>query len=202
MLCAENNAESKIAISNILSKVQTKNAAFYRSLYAEHQNMTIAKELNSIIERINNHSLEEDQALERVYAMYVSNPDHERLCSNLAQLAAICIMKYIVNDHDNSRSVKKIINDIINNKSDEFRNQSVVFRKAYNKIWDQLPVNVRLLLSDPVGISFSGEYLNSQGRALKTGLDLMKKLGDISSKDAFRLGVDGTVLDRYDNLPF
>ncbi|WP_071134405.1 tetratricopeptide repeat protein [Millionella massiliensis] len=188
MLCEENNTESNTAVSEILSKVQPRDVAFYRSLYAEYQETTITKNLNSIVEGVNNHSLSEKEALKKVYAMYISNPEHKGICRNLAQLAEICVLKYIISDDVDSYSVKTILNGIISNKSVEFRNQSAVFRKAYSDIWNQLPASTQLLLRDEDYLTAIRHSLTAKGIALKTGLNLMKKLGGFTSTDSSQLG--------------
>jgi ABC-type Fe3+-citrate transport system substrate-binding protein len=151
---------------------------------------------------VNNHSLSEKDALEKIYSMYAANPNHKGICNNLSQLAEICIMKYIISNDYNSYSVKNTLNKIIKNKSSEFQNQSSIFRKAYNDIWSQLPNDTKLLLSDNSSFLILGQTLNEKGQALKEGLDLMKQLGGFTNRNSNRFGSINSLLSGDNDLPF
>ena len=185
MLCRETGTESSTAVNTILSKVRAHDTSFYNTLNSELQDAKISKELNSIVDKVNNHTMSEKDALNKVKAMYDANPNHEGICANLAQLAEICIMKYIVRDDYGASSVKSVLNSIINNKSAEFTRHSSIFRTAYNDIWDQLPDDTKFLLDDRLGGLALGQTLNDKGLALKEGLNYMKKLGGFSGSSLF-----------------
>lgn len=177
MLCRETSSDSVSAVNNILAKVRSFDFSFYNSLNSEFQDAKIAKDLNSIVDKVNSHSMSEKDALTKIYSMYSSNPDHEGICRNLAQLAEICIMKYIIGDEYGSYDVKNTLNKLTNNKSAEFRKQSGIFRKAHNDIWNQLPYETQQLLDDSPFAMLNRQTLNSKGEALKEGLNLMMRLG-------------------------
>lgn len=198
MLCRETATDSVNAVNGILSKVKSCDSSFYNSLNNEYKDAKISKDLNSIVDKVNNHTMTESNALSKVYEMYESCPNHPGICNNLAQLSQICIMKYIVNDEYGSGSVKTILNKLKNNKSTEFRKHSSVFRKAYNDIWSQLPYETKQLLSDRGSILAiaSGVSLNSSGIALKNGLDMMKELGGFTSNSS------SSIFDSLGGYPF
>ena len=197
MLCRETASDSVTAVNNILAKVRSCDSSFYNSLNNEYQDAKINKELNSIVDKVNSHTMSESSALSKIYTMYESNPNHPGICNNLAQLSEICIMKYIVNDASGASSVRTILNKLKNNKSAEFKKHSSVFRKAYNDIWNQLPYETRELLSDSILAIASGRTLNSNGLALKNGLNLMKELGGFSTSSG-----RSSILDGLGGYPF
>lgn len=196
MLCRETTSDSVTAVNGILSKVRSCDTSFYNSLNNEYQDAQVSKDLNSIVDKVNNHTMTESNALSKIYAMYERNPNHPGICNNLAQLSQICIMKYIVNDEYGSSSVKAILNKLKNNKSAEFKKHASVFRKAYNDIWNQLPYETQQLLSDSILAIASGKSLNSNGIALKNGLDMMKELGGFTSNRR------SSILDELGGYPF
>lgn len=197
MLCRETASDSVTAVNNILAKVRSCDSSFYNSLNNEYQDAKINKELNSIVDKVNSHTMSESSALSKIYTMYESNPNHPGICNNLAQLSEICIMKYIVNDASGASSVRTILNKLKNKKSAEFKKHSSVFRKAYNDIWNQLPYETRELLSDSILAIASGKTLNSNGLALKNGLNLMKELGGFSTSSGC-----SSILDGLGGYPF
>lgn len=192
MLCRESGTESSNAVNNILTCVKTRDVSFYSSLNTEYQDAKVTNELNSVVDNFKKKSISARTALEKVYTMYESNPNNEGVCICLAQFAQACIMEYIIGDSYQSASVKTTLSKIINNKSTEFRKQSSVFRTAYNDIWDRLPYDTQLLLTnDSVG-SIIGQSLNDKGRALKSGLEYMKQLGGfIGNRSSLFNGLGG-----------
>ena len=138
--------------------------------------------LQYIVQEVNEGRMEEYEALDKVYNMYVNKTSHEGICKNLVQLCDICIMKYIVNDHFRSTSVSNILNNLNNNKSAVFNRCARQLAQSYNKIWGQLPSNTKYLLQN--GYSFDGSTLNSKGLALKKGLEFYKKLGNVVSHNS------------------
>ena len=142
----------------------------------------INAKLQYIVQEVNEGRMEEYEALDKVYNMYVNKTSHEGICKNLVQLCDICIMKYIVNDHFRSTSVSNILNNLNNNKSAVFNRCARQLAQSYNKIWGQLPSNTKYLLQN--GYSFDGSTLNSKGLALKKGLEFYKKLGNVVSHNS------------------
>jgi hypothetical protein len=191
MLCRETTTDSVTAVNGILSKVKSCDSSFYNSLNNEYQEAKVGKDLHAIVEKFKAGTLSKLDALKKVYAMYESYPEDEGVCICLAQFAQVCIMEYIVGNNYNSSTVKNILNKILNNKSSQFRKQSSVFRQAYNDIWNQLPADTQLLLSDSSISDLLGQSLNENGRALKSGLDYMKQLGGFSGNSSPLSGLSG-----------
>ena len=188
ILCRETTKNSDTAVNRILSEVNSSDSSFYSTLNNEYKEAKISKELNSIIDKVNSSTMTESNALSKVYALYVSSPDHPAICANLAQLSQMCIMKYIIGNVNDPGSVRTILNKLKNNRSAEFRKYAPVFKKAYNDIWNQLPYQTRQLLSDSLFAVASGNTLTSKGIALKNGLDKMKELGGFASNSSSLFG--------------
>ena len=177
MLARETDADSRNAVSNILNKVQSVNTTFYRKLNQEYQQAKIDKDLNEVVDKVNNNTMKKSEALKRVHPLYTNYPDNERLCANLATLCDLCVMEYVIGQAYGRIDVERILNQIIANKSQEFRRHSAVFRKSYTAIWNQLPFETQMLIEGDALASLYGKSLNEKGLALKKGLDYYKKLG-------------------------
>lgn len=183
MLARENDTESKGAVSNILSKVQTANPAFYRKLNQEYQQAMVDKDLNEIVDKVNNNRMNKSDALKRLHTLYQSYPDNPRLCENLATLCNLCILEYVLSQKYGHYEVERILDQIVANKSSEFQRHGSVFRKSYDSIWNQLPANTRSLISGDYMSALLGQTLNEKGEALKQGLKYMEELGGFSGGD-------------------
>lgn len=182
MLIRENSPDSTRAVNGILSKVQPVDAAFYRKLSNENEQAKVNIELNEIVDKVNGNRMKKFEALEKIYAMYSNNPNNARICENLAQLSDICIMEYVVGQENGKSSVVRILNTLKANKSSEFRRHCAVFKRSYDAIWDQLPLETQMLLTGKE-IFAQGKSLNEKGLALKQGLEFYKSLGEFSDND-------------------
>lgn len=181
MLARESSSDSTKAVTNILDRVRNVDATFYSQLNKELEEAKVDKELSEIVDKVNNGSMNNSAALDKVYSLYSKMPNNSRICANLAQLCCMCIVEYVIGQKYGSSSVERILNSLNSNKSSEFRKQSSSFRDAYNSIWNQLPYSTKTLLEGGSFASLSGQTLNDKGLALKRGLDLMKSLGGFSS---------------------
>ncbi len=189
MLFRDRSSDASTAVSAILSKVQTVDAAFYRKLKLEYDEAQIDKELNDIVDKVNNHTMSEAQALSKVFALYENNSNSERVCENLAQLCDMCIMKYIIQQEYGGSSVAGILDRIYNNMSSEFKKRRNKFAQSYRTIWGQLPSDAKLTIQ---GFN-PNATLNDSGRALKRGLDYYKKFGGVTESSSLSdiLGIGG-----------
>lgn len=181
MLARESSSDSTKAVANILDRVRNVDSAFYSQLNKEFENAKVDKELSEIVDKVNNGSINNSAALDKVYSLYSKMPNNSRICANLAQLCCRCIVEYVIGQKYGSSSVERTLNSINSNKSSEFRKQSSSFRDAYNSIWGQLPYSTKTLLEGGSFASLSGQTLNDKGLALKRGLNLMKSLGGFTS---------------------
>jgi hypothetical protein len=181
MLAKDEDLVSMQAASTILSKLLMFDHGFYMALNKEYEDAKIDKELNAIVAKVNSHSMSECDAIRKVYALYETHPNYERICGDLAQLCNICIMKYIVHRESGSSYVRVILNKIQNNMSLSFQKHRSIFKKSYNDIWNQLPSNVKLIIID----LNPNASLNADGQALKAGLDYYKSFGGVPESSSF-----------------
>lgn len=139
---------------------------------SEVSSMKINIELSGIIDGVNNETIKKCDALEKVYNIYKSNKENSRVCENLAILIPMCIMEYIVADKIGKQKVIKVLDALKYNKSNTFKTSNSAIGDAYDSIWNSLPYDAKSALQ---GTSV-GTSLNSQGIALKRGLDYLKEL--------------------------
>lgn len=195
MLVRDTSLDSSRAVSNILDRLRPSDPSLYNQLNKEHEQAKIDKELNDIVDKVNSHSLSNSSALDKVYSLYKGNPNNDRICANLAQLCTMCIMEYVVGQKSGSSSVERILNALINNMSPAFVSNSIVFKKAYDSIWNQLPFETRTLLKGGIGAIAMNQSLNDKGLALKKGLGYMKSLGGFSSNSSSIFGRNSSIFD-------
>lgn len=189
MLSRDKSSDANIAVNEILSKVQTVDAAFYRKLKSEYDEAQIDKELNDIVDKVNSHTMSEAQALSKVFALYQNNSNNERVCGNLAQLCDMCIMKYIIKQEYGGSSIAGILDRVYNSMSPEFQKHRKKFAESYKAIWGQLPSDAKLTIQ---GFN-PNATLNDSGRALKKGLDYYKQFGGVTESSSLSdiLGLGG-----------
>lgn len=197
MLAREDDTNSIQAVNTILSKLRTFTPSFYQSLKNEYDDAKIQKELNSIVDKINNKSMTEESALKRVYEIYNNNPNHTGICKILAQITSICIIKYIVEREYGYSSVQNILDALKANKSTEFRRHKAIFKKQHDEIWRQLPSNTQNLIIGSF-MAPRGQSLNDNGLALKRGLEYMRFFGEFTLEDYNPL----SMWFNDDDLPF
>lgn len=135
--------------------------------------------LSTIIAKVNNDRIEEYQALQQLYDLYLKQPSDEEVCDSLATLVKICIHKYIIgsSSYKIKSDVRNVLDKLKSNKSRVFKNKAKILALEYLKIMKELPESSRMLIM--TGIDLMGNTLNEKGRALKSGLDYMKDLGDL-----------------------
>lgn len=166
------------AISSGISSYSSGTSTFAQKLNAKVTEVKVNKELNEIVERVNNNSINKSQALTKVYDIYCKYPNNSRICENLSTLCNMCIMEYVIGDKYGKSGVKSILDKLKINKSAEFNKHCSVFKKTHNEIWNQLPFDAQQLLKG-AGLSY-GQTLNDKGYALKEGLEYYRSLGGFS----------------------
>ena len=173
MLARDNSSDSTKAVTNVLDRVRNIDTTLYNQLKREHEQAKVDNELGELLEKFKKKSISESAALQKVYSLYTSNSNNDAVCEILAQLCVACIMKYVIHQEYGGSSVSSILDKLENNMSITFKNHRGHLREAYNSIWKELPADAKLALQ---GFNPRAE-LNSQGRALKKGLDYFKSLG-------------------------
>ena len=184
-----NNSSDRAVVDNAVRN--TGNA-----FKAKVDDARVQATLSGIVEKVNSGKMAKDKALKEVYELYKKNPNNDRICENLVTLCDICIMEYIIADKWGASSVKTILDSLNNNKSAAFNRHKGKLAQSYSSIWNQLPAESRMLI---MGVGRPGTSLNSNGLALKAGLQYLKKLGDVKPSGSSRLGA---LAGLFDDLPF
>lgn len=171
--------ESRMAtLSSNISTCSSRVSTFAQKINTKVIEAKVNKELNEIVDKVNNNSMNKSTALTKVYDIYSKYPNNSRVCENLATLCDMCIMEYIVGQAYGSSSVRTTLNKLKNNMSSEFKKHNAPIRKTYNTIWNQLDSNTKMLLK---GLGAYNQTLNDKGRALQEGLEYMKTLGCVTT---------------------
>lgn len=178
MLAKRNEENDQSTILEILNKMETFDPEFHRVLWQEYDNAMIDAELNKIVEQVNSNTMQQVDALEKIYAMYEKNPNNVRICENLATISDMTIFTYIINQGKGRRRVCAVLKKLQANISDVFETKRGKFIESYNRLWSQLSPELRLVLKgwDPT------KTLNGSGYALKEGLDYLKSLGNVKEE--------------------
>lgn len=137
--------------------------------------------LSDIVNKVKNKKMTLQQALEKVYQMYISNPNNDRICSDLVALCDVCINNYIIGQEVGSTNVRKTLDALNRKKSVTFKRHAKTLAEKYSEIWESIPYENKLVLK---GISI-GSTLNDKGRALRDGLLYYKNLGGYQSRPGF-----------------
>lgn len=177
ILAKDSSTDSSKAVTNILDRVRNVDASLYNKLKSEAEKAKVDKELGDIVNKLTSKSISESTALQKVYSLYTNHSNNDGICEILSQLCVACIMKYVIHQESGGYSVTSVLDKLENNMSATFRNHRGHLREAYNSIWKELPADAKLTLQ---GLN-PRATLNSQGRALKEGLDYFKSLGGVSS---------------------
>ncbi len=156
--------------ANLQSRIGRKSTAIQWQFDATAAKVKLHVELNEIVQKVNNNTMNKHSALAKVYTMYKSNKDNVQVCKNLAALIPMCVMEYLIPDKTGKVMVKTVLDSLIGNMSYTFRSNNANIGEAYNQIWNQLPYNARSAIQDSPWI------LNDQGKLLKEGLDYLNAL--------------------------
>lgn len=127
-------------------------------------------ELSQIVDKINNDTMSKCDALQKMYDIYENSKNNDRVCENLAILIPLCVMEYIISDKYGKSKVESVLNALKSNMSPTFRTHNSGIGEAYSMVWGQLPFDARSAIEN------TPWTLNTQGEALKKGLDYLKAL--------------------------
>jgi hypothetical protein len=139
------------------------------SLKVQIQDISINFKLSQIVENVNNHTMSNSLALQKVYALYESNKDNGRICDNLCTLVGMCIRDHVINDSLQKSTVMSVLNKLKYNKSTTYKNSAVTLKKERESILNELPFEARTLLTGGYTI---GTSLSPDGVKLKNALQL------------------------------
>lgn len=151
----------------------------------------VTAKVGGIAANLKSEKISAKQALEQAYELYRQDNTNDIVCGVLVALCIRCIHEYIISDAYGRSSVESLLDRIAANRSQKFLLHAKEIAKQYNGIWSKLDIENKLLLS---GTSLPTRSLNDKGRALKAGLDYMKKLAPAGSVST-GLGLRG-----FDNL--
>lgn len=151
-------------------------------MFNRYIDQNINSQLNSIVDEVNRGKMPHHTALQKVYGLYETYPNNDRICQNIITLIGMCIMEYIAQDKTGSSTVTSVLNRIKRNKSVAYKRHSRQLLSSREQILNQFPHEMRELLDPDDSLSpiFSlyggGRVLNDQGQKLKKALDLYKEL--------------------------
>jgi hypothetical protein len=132
--------------------------------------MKFQVELSTIVEGVNKGTMKKCDALEKVYSIYKTHKNNDRVCENLAALIPMCVMEYIVNDKIGKGKVEAVLNALKYDISSAFKSHNSEIGAAYDSIWNHLSHSAKIALMG------SPASLTPEGKALKKGLDYLKIL--------------------------
>lgn len=131
-----------------------------------------------IIAQINNNRISQKEGLRQLYNYYSINRNNSEVCEALVTLVNMCIHSYIINRmYSIDTDVKNILNQLNANKSTVFKQKAFELGNEYFRIMQELNPDLQSIML--MSSYQANQFLDSQGRNLKTGLDFLKNLGDI-----------------------
>lgn len=166
-------ASNETNFNNLKNRIGSKSSCIKSQFNATGAKIIAAKvniELSGIIDAVNNNTMPKCDALTKVYNIYKSNKDNQRVCQNLATLIPMCIMEYVIADKSGKAKVTTVLDSLTYNMSMTFRSNNSEIRQAHSMIWNQLPAGARMALTG-AGVA----SLTPEGQNLKRGLDYLKK---------------------------
>ena len=163
-----------LADKNALNSIISTTGTTFSSVIVEAK-------IGGIVEKITKKKISSVTALQQTYTVYCTNRDNELVCSILVALCVRCIHEHIIGNTSNSTKIGTLLNQIANNKSTKFDQQSITIVEEFNNIWNQLNFDTRTLISGHTSLSTMNKSLNSDGIALRTGLRYMQKLAPLGA---------------------
>lgn len=169
-----NNLAHKVEKDNLNSDRNALQKAL-RDLNGEFDDSIV---LPTIIAKLNYNRIESYVALSQLYSLYNKKKNDSDVCDALVAVVKLCIHKYIIGNSYTGRSqVKAILNQLQSNRSAVFKEKAKLLAAEYLEIFKQLPPEAQMLMMG--GFPIGTTTLNSQGLALREGLDYLKNLSDL-----------------------
>lgn len=152
------------------SQLKSRLAVLCPSLKSSFDAIEIDMQLNNIVAGVNDDRIPKCNALESVYALYTANPNHVRICENLAQLVAMCVIEYVILNNQGRTNVKRVLDKLKSNMSQTFRSHNSAIEKQHGELWRSLSTENQRAITH-------GQNLNESGWSLKKGLEYLESFG-------------------------
>ena len=172
-------------LNAILDVIKSNDASVsYRinTVKSSMENAVLQKELGEIVEKVNNDTMSGITALQKVYAIYKRAKSDSRICENMAIIANRCIHEYIPSNKAGVSTVKNILDELFNNRSQTFNTNRRIFRDAIREIRSGMTIDQQSLLGlndSPLSALYtSGQVLNANGERLKLAISYLKKFAN------------------------
>ena len=133
-------------------------------------------QLSDLVEKMNTGKITLVEGLTKMYDLYISYPNHQRICENLVIVCSNAIFNVIIENRTSSYKVQNILDNICNNRSSEFRAAAKDLAFLRQKTILNLPYHIQMLVQKPANSVILGKSLNAQGISLKIGLDYLQRL--------------------------
>ena len=170
-LVVRENASARVKrFANSLSTKSVLLRNHFGNIDALIQSAEFDKKLNKIIDDANNNRIDNKTALDQVYNLYRTNPNHKHVCETLASIASACIIEYIIEGKYGSVTVKSTLDKLALNLSPVFKSNRTELSKAHTAILAGLPTAAMVIFTLP-------DYqLTDEAKRLKEGFRYFDKL--------------------------
>lgn len=145
------------------------------NLLIRANNLQVNYELSKIIDQLNTGAISEINGFDLTLKLYNRNRNHSRVCDNLVILCGNLIQEHVMLQSVHTSKVTRLLNQLIKNRSVTFKTSAVPLLNQYNLILNNLPFDVRFIMTNGSSI---GQSLTSEGEALRNGLNLLKNLSN------------------------
>jgi hypothetical protein len=164
------NEQNFMTLKNTISRYSSSIRITLNTIAAQISEINLNMQLNQIVEKVNNNTLSNKDALIQVYNLYLQNQSNERVCENLAIITKICIMEYIAGDKVGKQSVISTLDRLRNNRSATFNAHNSDISNTRREILNNMSYDTKQALL------YHSDMLTAQGRALKLALDYLQYL--------------------------
>lgn len=141
---------------------------------------------NYCVSKVNDGEITNYHALKLMLPAYLHTPDNPRICKNIVTLISFNLMDILNKRTNNRMEIYSILDKILINKSDVFKQSSYELKDARENILSDLRkagVDVTLFIDDLFTLTrlHSSKSLTNEGKELKKVLDYYNKLSDSRS---------------------
>ena len=169
--------------SSILDLIRNRDSSCSSKINSIRTSLTkiqLQKELRDIIDQINNETISNSSALQKIYAMYKKEDSDSGICDNLAQIVIKCIMEDIKEGTTSAYTVKRTLNDLYMNRSSMFKAKRHYFSNLLQQIKANHDLKTQILLGlHSSSSSYSSDsMLNEAGLKFKDAISYLKKFAN------------------------